>query len=98
MKYYSKNYDGKFKISNDYIGWLDTTYLSSYTKSINYLHEQILDNELWGWMLEDYPKSKFEIFWWDGKSYDKWDNPKEIKLYTLSCSQIRKMIKNGINF
>jgi len=97
MKNYSINFDGELKIENDYIGWLDTIYLSSYTKAINYLHEQISDDSLWGWMLEDYPKSKFSIWWWDG-TYDEDDNKNYTKLYTLSVSQIRKIIKNGILF
>ena len=82
----------ELKIENSYIGDLDLeTTLFSYTDAVNYLFESLKDNEKWGWMKKEYPKSEFTISVKNGvDSY--------VKLETLKMSKLRKLEKLGIRF
>ena len=75
------------RIENDFIGYLDTETLISYTHAVDTLHNLIKGDM--AWMLTEYGKSKFTIFTRD-------NNDKEVKLYTISVSKINKLIKLGI--
>ena len=78
----------ELKIENSYIGDLDLeTTLFSYTDAVNYLFESLKDDEKWGWMKEEYPKSEFIISTKNG-----------VELETLKMSKLRKLEKLGIRF
>ena len=77
----------ELKIENSYIGDLDLeTTLFSYTDAVNYLFESLKDNEKWGWMKEEYPKSEFII------------SVADVTVETLKMSKLRKLEKLGIKF
>jgi|TARA_R110000744_G_C19046474_1_gene527311 hypothetical protein len=75
------------KIENSYIGDLDLDrVLFSYTDAVNYLFEYLKDDDKWGWMKKEYPKSEFII------------SISGINLETLKMSKLRKLEKLGIKF
>jgi len=85
------------KIESDYIGYLETKYLFSYTDAVNHLHENLAIRGEWEWMLEEYPKATYSIWIMTGK-FDEYDNQITEKVYSITSAKIRKMIKLGIRF
>jgi len=77
----------KLTMDNDYVGYLDTDTLISYTHAVDTLHNLIKGDM--AWMITDYPKSKFTIYMRD-------DKDKDTKLYTISASKVKKLIKLGV--
>lgn len=87
----------QIKIENSYIGWLETNeLLFSYTQAMNFLFEQIKDEEKWGWMQSEYPKSEFSL--WVQTGVDEYGHNIYVKLETLKVSKLRKLAKLNVTF
>lgn len=87
----------EIKIENTYIGWLETeTILFSYTEAMNFLFEQLKDDEKWGWMQNEYPKSEFTL--WVQTGVDEYGDNVYVKLETLKVSKLRKLAKLNVRF
>lgn len=87
----------EIKIENSYIGWLEVDkFLSSYTDTMNFLFEQLKDEDKWGWMQNEYPKSEFSLWIQDG--VDEYGDNIYIKLETFKVSKLRKLAKLNVRF
>ena len=97
MSNLTENKVSTLKIEMDYIGYLDTKTLFSYTDAVNHLHEMLQRGGDWEWMLAEYPKAKYSIYIKTG-IFNEYDEENIEKIYTLSSAKIRKMLKLGIRF
>jgi len=87
----------QIKIENNYIGELETnTLLFSYTDAVNFLFEQLKEDDKWGWMQYDYPKSEFTL--WVQNGVDEYGDNIYVKLETFKVSKLRKLAKLNITF
>ena len=87
----------QLKIVSNYIGYLETEYLFSYSDAVNLLHENLGIRGDWEWMLKEYPKATYSVWIMTGE-FDKWDDQIVKKVYSITSAQIRKMLKLGIRF
>ena len=87
----------QLKIESNYIGYLETEYLFSYSDAVNLLHENLAIRGDWEWMLKEYPKATYSVWIMTGE-FDKWDDQIIKKVYSITSAQIRKMLKLGIRF
>jgi hypothetical protein len=83
------------RIESNYIGYLETKYLFSYTDAVNHLHENLAIRGNWEWMLKEYPKATYSVWIMTGK-FDKYDDEIIEKVYSITSAKIRKMLKLGI--
>jgi len=88
-----------YKIENSYIGFLnvdETDYVGgTYQQVVNHLLDNLKEGGLYESIPTDFPKSTFYIYVSDG-TFDQWDCKNYVELYKLSCAQIRKFKKLGV--
>ena len=87
--------ESRIRIESNYIGYLDTEYLSSYSDAVNYLHKTLSISGEWEWMLKEYPKATYSVWIMTGE-FDKYDDEVTEKVYTITSAKIRKIQRLGI--
>ena len=96
MSNLTENKSLTIKIEMDYIGYLDTKMMFSYSDAVNHLHEMLQHGGDWNWMLAEYPKAVYSIYITKGIGVDKWGEEIRHKLYSLRTSKILKFQKLGL--
>lgn len=85
------------RIESDYVGYLETKTIFSYTDAVSYLGEMLAISGDWGWMLKEYPKATYSVWIMTGK-FDKYNDEITEKVYSITSAKIRKLLKLGITF
>lgn len=88
----------ELKIEMDWIGYLDTKTLFSYSDAVNHLNQMLKKGGEWEWMLAEYPKATYSIWINSGIGFDKYGDEIIEKIHSITSAKIRKFKKLGLTF
>lgn len=67
-----------------------SVFATSFADGVASLHEYLISDD-GKWVVETYPKAKFELYAYDG-TVDKYGDAKSVRVYSISASKAKKYI------